>query len=119
MNRRLAKLVNSLAPPRGAPSSQLDLFPSIELYVLPALPSSPIRLPRSILQIRPDERLSDYLSRVADAAMTAATKAHGTPRQAAIRLGTSNREGPDPDDQADSLEPEPSKPRLVLAINNH
>jgi hypothetical protein len=112
MNSRIEKLVNALAPTRGIVSDQLSLFPQTELYCLPAITPKPIRLPKSITVIGVDEELSQYLSRVAAAAMVAATKACGSPKKAALRLGTA-------DDLPDERELPPApKTSLRLASNN-
>jgi hypothetical protein len=112
MNSRIEHLVNALAPTRGIVNDQLSLFPQTELYCLPAITPKPIRLPKSITVIGVDEELSQYLSRVAAAAMVAATKACGSPKKAALRLGTA-------DDLPDERELPPApKTSLRLASNN-
>jgi len=112
MNSRIEHLVNALAPTRAIASDQLPLFPQTELYCLPAITPKPIRLPKSITVIGVDEELSQYLSRVAAAAMVAATKACGSPKKAALRLGTA-------DDLPDERELPPApKTSLRLASNN-
>ena len=96
-------------------TSQLNLFPISKLHVVPRNQTNrrPIKLPRSVLTIAPTEQLSDYLSRVAGAAMRAATTSYGSARQAAVRLGTA-----DEDQERSSttrtvlaLAPEPSEPQ--------
>lgn len=112
MNSRIEHLVNALAPTRGIVNDQLSLFPQTELYCLPAITPKPIRLPKSITVIGVDEELSQYLSRVAEAAMVAATKACGSPKKAALRLGTA-------DDLPDERElPQPPKTSLRLASSS-
>src|SRR6266849_8695875 len=104
----------------GAPDSestdQLSLFPNHRLYSVPSRPVAskrrPIRLPRSILVILPTEQLHQYLSRVAAAAMSAATDSYGSAALAALRLGTSDSEGPEPTTPAQT-----ARPRLTLAAS--
>ena len=88
-------------------AGQLDLFPISKLHVVPNPQTNrrPIKLPRSILTIAPTEQLSQYLSRVANAAMRAATTSYGSARQAAVRLGTAD------EDQ----QPTSTRPILALA----
>jgi hypothetical protein len=82
------------------PSDQLSLFPNHRLYSVPSGPvlskRRPIRLPRSILVIRPNEQLHQYLSRIAAEAMSAAAKSYGSAALAALRLGTADTEDPEP-----------------------
>jgi hypothetical protein len=93
---------------------QLSLFSNNRLHSVPRqpLPSKrrPIRLPRSILVILPTEQLHNYLSRVAAAAMSAATKSYGSAALAALRLGTSDSEDPEPTTAAQT-----ARPKLTLA----
>lgn len=99
------ELQNHVEP--GQPS----LFPAVQLYALPKQQTNrkPIKLPRSILTIAPDELLNEYLSRVANAAMKATTLIYGSASRAASRLGTSDE---DP-------EPPRSKPKLALATTKN
>lgn len=84
-----SKLASSIANDHSSgPPTQLWLIPAPLLHAVPPPTSEIIRLPTSILRIKADEQLADYLSRVAAAAMTAATKACGNPNRAALRLGT-------------------------------
>lgn len=71
-------------------SSQMDLFPQYKFHVVSNEETArqPIKLPRSVLTIKPDELLCNYLSRVANTAMEAATKSYGSSALAATRLGT-------------------------------
>jgi len=96
-----------------AEANQLDLFPISKLRVVTRTQTNrrPIKLPRSILTIAPTEQLSHYLSRVANAAMRAATTSYGSARQAAVRLGTAD-EDQQPIIQRPvlALAPEPSEP---------
>ena len=84
--------------PDASDTSQLDLFPISKLHVVTRTQTNrrPIKLPRSILTIAPTEQLSHYLSRVANAAMRAATTSYGSAQKAAVRLGTTDedQEGP-------------------------
>src|SRR5689334_16521802 len=82
------------APEQTSAVSQLDLFPISKLHVVAKTQTNrrPIKLPRSILTIAPTEQLSHYLSRVANAAMRAATSSYGSARQAAVRLGTADED---------------------------
>ncbi len=96
---RITKFVNNLRG-RGLHAAaddqvnpdQLSLFPNQRLYPVPSQPDAPrgraIRLPRSVLTILPNEQLHHYLSRVAAAAMTAATRSCGSAALASVRLGT-------------------------------
>jgi hypothetical protein len=104
----------------GAPDSeitdQLSLFPNHRLHSVSSRPVAskrrPIRLPRSILVILPTEQLHQYLSRVAAAAMSAATDSYGSAALAALRLGTSDSEDPEPTTAAQT-----ARPRLALAVS--
>ena len=103
----------------GAPDSestdQLSLFPNHRLRSVlrqPVPKRRPIRLPRSILLILPSEQLHNYLSRVAAAAMSAATDSYGSAALAALRLGTSDSEDPEPTTVAQT-----ARPRLTLAAS--
>ncbi len=89
-------------------SAQLNLFPETTLHIVVRQDTNrrPIKMPRSILTIAPNELLSDYLSRVANSAMTAATHSYGTATLAATRLGTSDN------DPGPATEP---RPKLSLA----
>ena len=95
---------------------QLSLFPNHRLHSVPSRPVAskrrPIRLPRSILVILPTEQLHNYLSRVAAAAMSAATDSYGSAALAALRLGTSDSEDPEPTTAAQT-----ARPRLTLAAS--
>jgi hypothetical protein len=97
-------------------TDQLSLFPNHRLHSVPRQPvpskRRPIRLPRSILVIRPNEQLHHYLSRVANAAMSAATKSYGSATLAALRLGTSDSEDPEPTTPAQT-----ARPKLALAVS--
>jgi hypothetical protein len=99
-------------------TDQLSLFPNQRLHSVPKQPvpskRRPIRLPRSILVILPTEQLHNYLSRVAAAAMNAATKSYGSATLAALRLGTSDSEDPEPTTGART-----ARPRLTLAASVH
>ncbi len=81
-------------------ADQLSLFQNYRLYSVPSRPvpskRRPIRLPRSILVIRPNEQLHQYLSRIAAEAMCAAAKSYGSAALAALRLGTADAEDPEP-----------------------
>jgi hypothetical protein len=99
MKAELSTLINRIAPsshvrPEAIQTAQLSLFP--ELRGAPEQPDSAeaedIQLPRSVLRISKEEHLSEYLSRVAAAAMFAATRSCGSPAKAALRLGTSSTE---------------------------
>jgi len=92
---------NTLAEP-----GQLNLFPLSKLHVVTRQETNrrPIKMPRSVLTITPDEQLSNYLSRVANAAMKAATQSYGSSTLAATRLGTSEQD------------PEPAEPRPALKL---
>ncbi len=95
-------------------ANQLSLFPNHRIHSVPiqqvAPKRRPISLPRSILIIPPCERLHRYLSRVAAAAMNAATKSYGSAALAALRLGTADSEDPEP------LTATPTaRPKLALA----
>jgi len=109
MSRRLSKILTRSAPAKTSTETQLALFPANELYCVRQPPARPIRLPKSILFINPQEELSDYLSRVAAAAMVAATKLCGTPSKAAVRLGTKESVS----DDGEATQP----PKLKLASN--
>lgn len=95
---------------------QLSLFPNHRLTSVPRqlvpLKRRPIRLPRSILVILPREQLHNYLSRVAAAAMGAATKSYGSASLAALLLGTSDSEDPEPTTAAQT-----ARPKLTLAAS--
>ena len=97
-------------------TDQLSLFPNHRLHSVPSRPVAskrrPIRLPCSILVILPGEQLHHYLSRVANAAMSAATKSYGSAALAALRLGTSDSEDPEPTTAAQT-----ARPRLTLAAS--
>ena len=97
-------------------TDQLLLFPNHRLHSVPSRPVAskrrPIRLPRSILVILPSEQLHNYLSRVAAAAMSAATNSYGSAALAALRLGTSDSEDPEPTTAAQT-----ARPRLTLAAS--
>ena len=94
-------------------ADQLSLFPNYRLYSVPSRPVAskrrPIRLPRSILVIRPNEQLHQYLSRVAAEAMSAAAKSYGSAGLAALRLGTADAEDPEP------ATSQITRPKLALA----
>src|ERR1700730_17495064 len=89
---QLAPLVNNLR--ESDTNQQLSLFPNQRLFCVSnqSRPSNrkQIRLPRSILTIKAEEELNQFLSRVAAAAMNAATRSYGSPALAARRLGTSD-----------------------------
>lgn len=95
-------------------TDQLSLFQKHHVHAVPsqrvAPKRRPIRLPRSILVILPNEQLHHYLSRVAAAAMNAATKSYGSAGLAALRLGTADSEDPNPT-TADHT----ARPKLALA----
>jgi hypothetical protein len=95
-------------------TDQLLLFPNHRLHSVSSRPVAskrrPIRLPRSILVILPTEQLHQYLSRVAAAAMSAATDSYRSAALAALRLGTSDSEDPEPTTAAQT-----ARPRLTLA----
>jgi len=97
-------------------TDQLSLFPNHRFHSVPRQPvpskRRPIRLPRSILVILPSEQLHNYLSRVAAAAMSAATNSYGSAALAALRLGTSDSEDPEPRTAAQT-----GRPRLTLAAS--
>jgi hypothetical protein len=97
-------------------TDQLSLFPNHRLHSVSSRPVAskrrPIRLPRSILVILPTEQLHQYLSRVAAAAMSAATDSYGSAALAALRLGTSDSEDPEPTTAAQT-----ARPRLTLAAS--
>lgn len=97
-------------------TDQLSLFPNHRLHSVSSQPVAskrrPIRLPRSILVILPSEQLHNYLSRVAAASMTAATNSYGSAALAALRLGTSDSEDPEPTTAAQT-----ARPRLTLATS--
>ena len=94
-------------------ADQLSLFPNHRLYSVPSRPvpskRRPIRLPRSILVIRPDEQLHQYLSRIAAQAMSAAAKSYGSAALAAFRLGTADAEDPE------LATTQSTRPKLALA----
>jgi len=116
MNRRVSQIIDNLAPakPELDDPNQLPLFPQLHrLHALVPPSAKTIALPRSILVIKADERLNHYLSRVAAAAMTAATKACGNPQRAAVRLGTAE-ELTNEHDRHDFKSP---KPALRLATS--
>jgi len=117
MNSHVSKIIEQLAPARHhEDETQLVLFPQLHQLraVAPQSPQS-IRLPRSILVIDPAEQLNQFLSRVADAAMTAATKSCGTPQKAAIRLGTAHEP---PGREPNQGMPTSKKGTLRLATSN-
>src|SRR5437588_8876583 len=95
-------------------TDQLSLFPNHRIHSVPSRSAAskrrPIRLSRSILVILPTEQLHHYLSRVAAAAMSAATRSYGSSALAALRLGTADSEDPEP-----TAAVEPARPRLALA----
>src|SRR6266481_3635947 len=97
-------------------TDQLSLFPNHHLHSVPSRPVAskrrPIRLPQSILVILPTEQLHNYLSRVAAAAMSAATNSYGSAALAALRLGTADSEDPEPTAPAQA-----ARPRLALAFS--
>lgn len=97
-------------------TDQLSLFPNHHLHSVPSRPVTskrrPIRLPRSILVILPSEQLHNYLSRVAAAAMSAATNSYGSAALAALRLGTADSEDPEP-----TAPPQAVRPKLALAVS--
>jgi len=97
-------------------TDQLSLFPNHRLHSVSSRPVAskrrPIKLPRSILVILPTEQLHQYLSRVAAAAMSAATDSYGSAALAALRLGTSDSEDPEPTTAAQT-----ARPRLTLAAS--
>jgi len=107
----ITRLVNNI---RGAVEttpdsfdSQLSLFPNQKLFCVTTEPKRKvIKLPRSVLTIRSEEQLHQFLSRVAAAAMSAATRSYGSSAQAARRLGTTS----DADPETPS-----SRPKLALA----
>src|SRR5438105_5790742 len=90
-------------------TDQLLLFPNHRLHSVSSRPVAskrrPIRLPRSILVILPTEQLHQYLSRIAAAAMSAATDSYGSAALAALRLGTSDSEDPEPTTAAQTARP--------------
>jgi hypothetical protein len=100
----------------GAADSEISLFPNHRLHSVSSRPVAskrrPIRLPRSILVILPTEQLHQYLSRVAAAAMSAAINSYGSAALAALRLGTSDSEDPEPTTAAQT-----ARPRLTLAAS--
>src|SRR5437660_11888579 len=93
-------------------TDQLVLFPNHRIHSVPSRPVASkrraIRLPRSILVILPTEQLHHYLSRVAAAAMSAATRSYGSSAVAALRLGTADSEHAEP-----TAPLEPARPRLA------
>ena len=95
---------------------QLSLFPNHRIHSVPSQPVAskrrPIRLPRSILVILPNEQLHHYLSRVAAAAMSAATKSYGSAALAALRLGTA-----DSGDPETTTPVQTARPKLALAVS--
>ena len=97
-------------------TDQLSLFPNHRLHSVASRPVAskrrPIRLPRSILVILPGEQLHNYLSRVAAAAMSAATNSYGSAALAALRLGTADSEDPEPTAPAQA-----ARPKLALAVS--
>ena len=97
-------------------TDQLSLFPNHRIHSVPhpLVPSKrrPIRLPRSILVILPSEQLHNYLSRVAAAAMSAATNSYGSAALAALRLGTADSEDPEPTTPSQT-----ARPKLALAVS--
>ncbi len=94
-------------------TDQLSLFQNHLLHSVPSQPVAskrrPITLPRSVLVILPTEQLHHYLSRVAGAAMSAATNSYGSAALAALRLGTADSEDPEP------TVPKRICPKLALA----
>lgn len=98
MPTSLLNLVSSLAGTKTRDSStpvQGWLIPEQLLQPVATPAPKVIRLPKAILRIEPNEELSRYLSRVAAAAMAAATKTYGSPKTAALRLGTALPDGSD------------------------
>lgn len=94
-------------------TDQLSLFPNHRLHSVPvASKRRAIRLPRTILLILPNEQLHHYLSRVAAAAMSAATNSYGSAALAALRLGTADSEDPEPTAPAQA-----ARPKLALAVS--
>lgn len=97
-------------------TEQLALFSNHRIHSVPSQPVAPkrrpIRLPRSLLVILPNEQLHHYLSRVANAAMSAATKSYGSAALAALRLGTADSEDPEPTTAAQT-----ARPKLALAVS--
>jgi len=95
-DRRLSEIIDTIAPVNTKPDvNQLPLFPNLRcLSPQPSITKS-IQLPRSVLVIKSDEQLTQYLSRVAAAAVIAATKTCGSPQQAAVRLGTADQPNED------------------------
>lgn len=96
----ITRLVNNLrGAVENAPASldsQLSLFPSQKLFCLTTeAKRKVIKLPRSVLTIRSEEELHHFLSRVAAAAMSAATRSYGSSAQAARRLGTTSGDEPE------------------------
>lgn len=92
-----------------AADSQLSLFPNQTLFSVTGSEAKRkvIKLPRSVLTIRSEEELHQFLSRVAAAAMSAATRSYGSSAQAAQRLGTLSDSDPEPSTS--------SRPKLTLA----
>jgi hypothetical protein len=96
MPTSLLNLVSSLAGTKTR-----DASTPVQGWLIPEQPLQPvatpapkvIRLPKAILRIEPNEELSRYLSRVAAAAMAAATKTYGSAQTAALRLGTALPDG--------------------------
>ena len=105
-----------IGTPDSESTDQLLLFPNHRLHSVPSRPVAskrrPIRLPRSILVILPTEQLHNYLSRVAAAAMSAATDSYGSAALAALRLGTADSEDPEPTAPAQAV-----GPKLALAVS--
>lgn len=105
-----------IGTPDSESTNQLSLFPNHRLHSVSSRPLAskrrPIRLPRSILVILPTEQLHQYLSRVAAAAMSAATDSYGSAALAALRLGTSDSEDPEPTTAVQT-----ARPRLTLAAS--
>jgi len=103
-------------PAYSETTDQLLLFPNHRVHFVPSQPVAskrrPIRLPRSILVILPSEQLHHYLSRVAAAAMSAATKSYGSAALAALRLGTADSEDPEATTPAQT-----ARPKLALAAS--
>jgi hypothetical protein len=119
MNRHLSKIINRIAPRKPVRSDvpdpdQLSLFAGLDSPPQSSHNVQPIRLPRSVLVLNPDEQLSQYLSRVAATAMLAATRTCGSPAKAALRLGTSV----DLLDQEDHQEHQRQFPALRLVSIN-
>jgi hypothetical protein len=112
----LVSIIRGEQPQDHEPDLQLTLFPN-QIPDNVSQPANsrnrrPIKLPRSILQIAPGEQLHQYLSRVAAAAMAAATRScGGSTTLAALRLGTAANIN------QDQQEPDANRPHLALAAS--